>query len=173
MSSDRREERQAALRRRLVVEELDALLVLHPPNIRYLTGFTGSAGLLLVFAERTVLLTDFRYAEQAPQEAGGSAQVVMEPSDVWGRLRKLLDAACGYAAESGAAVIEAYPSPDGRAYRYMGTRELCRAAGFEEVPVPPGRRPVMRRPCGRVPSGLGWKRLSTYWGTVISSGFPQ
>src|SRR5437867_5785936 len=93
MSSDRRQERQAALRRRLVVEELDALLVLHPPNIRYLTGFTGSAGLLLVFAERTVLLTYFRYAEQAPQEAGGSAQVIMEPSDVWGRLRKLLDAA--------------------------------------------------------------------------------
>ena len=93
MSSDRGQERQAALRRRLVVEELDALLVLHPPNIRYLTGFTGSAGLLLVFAERTVLLTDFRYAEQAPQEAGGSAQVIMEPSDVWGRLRKLLDAA--------------------------------------------------------------------------------
>ena len=91
MSSDRREERQAALRLRLVVEELDALLVLHPPNIRYLTGFTGSAGLLLVFAERTVLLTDFRYGEQAPQEAGGSAQVVMEPSDVWGRLRKLLN----------------------------------------------------------------------------------
>ena len=59
---------------------------------------------------------------------------------------ELLDAACGYAAQAGAAVIEAYPSPDGKAYRYMGTRELYRAAGFEEVPVPPERRPVMRRP---------------------------
>ncbi len=58
----------------------------------------------------------------------------------------LLDAACGYAAGSGAAVIEAYPSPDGKAYRYMGTRELYRAAGFEEVPGPPEGRPVMRRP---------------------------
>jgi len=65
-----------------------------------------------------------------------------------GLRRKLLDAACDYAAEAGAEVIEAYPSPDGRAYRYMGTRELYRAAGFEEVPVPPGRRPVMRRPAG-------------------------
>jgi GNAT superfamily N-acetyltransferase len=63
-----------------------------------------------------------------------------------GLTRKLLDAACGYAAEAGAAVIEAYPSPDGKAYRYMGTRELYRAAGFEEVPVPAGGRPVMRRP---------------------------
>ena len=59
---------------------------------------------------------------------------------------ELLAAACGYAAESGAAVIEAYPSPDGKAYRYMGTRELYRAAGFEEVAGPPEGRPVMRRP---------------------------
>ena len=58
----------------------------------------------------------------------------------------LLDAACGYAAEAGAAVIEAYPSPDGKAYRYMGTRELYRAAGFEEVAGPAEGRPVMRRP---------------------------
>jgi GNAT superfamily N-acetyltransferase len=68
---------------------------------------------------------------------------------------ELLDAACGYAAAAGAAVIEAYPSPDGRAYRYMGTRELYRAAGFEEVPVPPNSRPVMRKPveAGTVEAG--------------------
>jgi hypothetical protein len=61
----------------------------------------------------------------------------------------------GCAAAAGAAVIEAYPSPDGRAYRYMGTRELYRAAGFEEVPVPPNSRPVMRKPveAGTVEAG--------------------
>jgi len=59
---------------------------------------------------------------------------------------ELLDAACRYAAQAGAAVAEAYPSPDGRSYRYMGTRDLFRAAGFEDVPVPDGSRPVMRRP---------------------------
>jgi GNAT superfamily N-acetyltransferase len=59
---------------------------------------------------------------------------------------ELLDAACGYAAEAGAAVVEAYPSPDGKAYRYMGTRELYSAVGFEEVAGPPEGRPVMRRP---------------------------
>jgi GNAT superfamily N-acetyltransferase len=63
-----------------------------------------------------------------------------------GLRRELLNAACGYAAEAGAAVIEAYPSPDGKAYRYMGTRELYRAAGFAEVAGPPEGRPVMRRP---------------------------
>src|ERR1041385_4249591 len=92
VSGDRREERQAALRRELAAQELGALLVLHPANIRYLTGFTGSAGLLLVGADRTVLLTDFRYAEQAPQEAGGTAQVGVDPSDISGRPPKLLDA---------------------------------------------------------------------------------
>ena len=63
-----------------------------------------------------------------------------------GLTRKLLDAACGYAAQADAAVIEAYPSPDGKSYRYMGTRDLYRSAGFEEVAGPPGGRSVMRRP---------------------------
>jgi GNAT superfamily N-acetyltransferase len=62
---------------------------------------------------------------------------------------RLLDAACGYAAEAGAAVIEAYPSPNGKSYRYMGTRELYRQAGFEEVPGPDGRRPVLRKNLAR------------------------
>jgi len=60
--------------------------------------------------------------------------------------RPLLDAACSYAAASGAAVVEAYPWPGGASYRYMGTRELYLGAGFSDVRVPPGQRPVMRRP---------------------------
>ncbi len=42
-------------------------------------------------------------------------------------------------------MIEAYPSPDGKGYRYMGTRELYRAVGFEQAPGPEGSRPVMRK----------------------------
>jgi GNAT superfamily N-acetyltransferase len=57
----------------------------------------------------------------------------------------LLEAACGYAAWSGALIAEAYPWPGGASYRYMGTRELYLAAGFHDLPVPPGYRPVMRR----------------------------
>jgi Xaa-Pro aminopeptidase len=56
-----------------------ALLVTHLTNIRYLTGFTGSAALLLVpNAGEAVLVTDGRYAEQAAAEverAGAPAQV--------------------------------------------------------------------------------------------------
>ena len=46
----------------------DALLVTHLPNIRYLCGFTGSAGILLVEHSRATLFTDSRYTLQARQE---------------------------------------------------------------------------------------------------------
>jgi Xaa-Pro aminopeptidase len=72
---DARPDRQAAVRRRLEELGLDGLLVSSHPNIRYLSGFTGSAGLLLVFPDRTHLLTDFRYREQAPEETRGAAEV--------------------------------------------------------------------------------------------------
>ena len=67
-------------------EGLDALLVTHLPNVRYLTGFTGSAALLVVHAEATVLVTDFRYAVQAPAEAGQAAVVEVDQKSVWERL---------------------------------------------------------------------------------------
>jgi Xaa-Pro aminopeptidase len=89
---DRRAERQTALRVALDDEGLDALLVTHLPNIRYLTGFSGSAALLLVRSDGTVLITDFRYAVQAPQEAGGAARVEIDQKSVWDRLGKVLAA---------------------------------------------------------------------------------
>jgi Xaa-Pro aminopeptidase len=88
---DRRLERQAALRRALDREGLDGLLVTHLPNIRYLTGFTGSAGLLLVQREGSILISDFRYAAQAPAEAGTAAAVEIDQHSVWERLGHILD----------------------------------------------------------------------------------
>jgi Xaa-Pro aminopeptidase len=46
----------------------DALLVSHLPNIQYLCGFSGSAGLLLVEPARSTLFTDGRYTAQARGE---------------------------------------------------------------------------------------------------------
>ncbi|HEX7024854.1 MAG TPA: Xaa-Pro peptidase family protein, partial [Gemmatimonadales bacterium] len=90
MKSDRRPDRQAAVRRRQEALGLDALLVSSPPNLRYLTGFTGSAGLLLLTRDRTVLITDFRYAGQAPEETRGAAEVITEGKDLWDRMRRVL-----------------------------------------------------------------------------------
>ena len=57
---------------------VDGLLVTSLTNIRYLTGFTGSAGLLFVFPEDAVLVTDGRYERQAADqiEAAGAAVTV-------------------------------------------------------------------------------------------------
>ena len=87
MTVDRREERQEGVRKRLAQHGVDALLVTHLPNIRYLTGFSGSAALLVVAKNETILVTDFRYAVQAPREVGGSASVVVEQASVWSRLK--------------------------------------------------------------------------------------
>ena len=46
----------------------DALLVTNLTNVRYLTGFTGSAGVLLVRADDAVLFTDGRYATQSSEQ---------------------------------------------------------------------------------------------------------
>jgi Xaa-Pro aminopeptidase len=43
-------------------ESIDALVVTHLPNLRYLTGFAGSAGLVVVTTSRCFLVADFRYA---------------------------------------------------------------------------------------------------------------
>ena len=86
VTTDRFGQRQAALRARLRDESLDALLVTHLPNIRYLTGFSGSAALLLLAMERAVVITDFRYAVQAPREVGSAAEVLVDPVSVWSRL---------------------------------------------------------------------------------------
>src|SRR3977135_4556560 len=80
---DRRLERQAALRATVKAEGLDRLLVTHLSNIRYLTGFTGSAALLLVRDDATILISDFRYAAQAPAEVGAAAVVEIDQRSVW------------------------------------------------------------------------------------------
>jgi len=51
---------------------IDAILVSHLPNIRYLCDFSGSAGLLLVEASTSTLFTDSRYTLQAGQEVRGA-----------------------------------------------------------------------------------------------------
>jgi Xaa-Pro aminopeptidase len=50
---------------------VDALLVTAPANLRYLTGFTGSAGYAVVAAGLRRFVTDFRYVEQAAAEVPG------------------------------------------------------------------------------------------------------
>ncbi len=69
-------ERWRRLEERLAKLELDALLVSHAANVRYLSGFTGSSALLLhPRAAAPVLVTDFRYEEQAAAEVRAPTRV--------------------------------------------------------------------------------------------------
>jgi Xaa-Pro aminopeptidase len=49
----------------------DALLVMHLPDVRYLSGFTGSSGAVALMQGGAALFTDGRYTEQAKAEAAG------------------------------------------------------------------------------------------------------
>ncbi|MDP4095381.1 Xaa-Pro peptidase family protein [Paenibacillus sp. P96] len=48
---------------------IDAMLVTQGPNRRYMTGFTGSAGIALITEQEAFLVTDFRYTTQAAEQA--------------------------------------------------------------------------------------------------------
>ncbi|HET9453729.1 MAG TPA: aminopeptidase P family protein [Gemmatimonadaceae bacterium] len=84
--TDRRAARIAALADGLTSAHMDGLLVSSPANVRYLTGFSGSSGLLFVSAREVVLITDFRYQTQAPDEVGDVARVVIETQSLWSGL---------------------------------------------------------------------------------------
>ncbi len=60
--------RAPQVRRLLEESSLEAVLFLHRPNLRYLCGFTGTAGALLISRDETVFLTDSRYTGQAKIE---------------------------------------------------------------------------------------------------------
>ncbi|MDQ3880620.1 MAG: Xaa-Pro peptidase family protein [Chloroflexota bacterium] len=72
--------RVADVRTRLAAIPADAVVITRPANIRYLSGFrlregeekvAGYSGTLVITGERLVIVTDFRYLEQAEAEARG------------------------------------------------------------------------------------------------------
>ena len=63
------ERRVSRLRRFMSEQGLSGIVVNKPENRRYFSGFSGSAGILLITDKTSKLLTDFRYIEQATAEA--------------------------------------------------------------------------------------------------------
>jgi Xaa-Pro aminopeptidase len=64
--------RVSRLRAALKRQRLSAVLVTHLPNVRWLCGFSGSAGSLLVSARDVVFFSDFRYRAQSRREVRGA-----------------------------------------------------------------------------------------------------
>ncbi len=63
--------RLANLKKSLKNRRVDGFLITDINNVRYLTGFSGSSGLLLITEEKSFFVTDFRYKEQSEREVKG------------------------------------------------------------------------------------------------------
>ena len=77
-------------KRTIVSNQLDGILFSSLENIRYLCGFTGSDGALVVTPEESFFLTDSRYWTQAEEEVKGS-RIVHYKKKLDGILSLLLD----------------------------------------------------------------------------------
>ncbi|HHX87641.1 MAG TPA: aminopeptidase P family protein [Firmicutes bacterium] len=84
-------QRLQKLREQLQHKELPALLITHPANRRYVSGFDGSSGVLLVTASQSYLITDSRYLEQARDQAPQFTVVSWEQENLARCLSSLLD----------------------------------------------------------------------------------
>jgi len=64
-------QKKIVLRKRLSELDVDGILITDNSNLRYLTGFTGSSGFLILTKKHSIFVTDFRYQEQAKREVSG------------------------------------------------------------------------------------------------------
>ncbi len=80
MSVTRYALRLTKLKESLKKKEIDGFLVIDINNIRYLTYFSGSSGVLLITERENIFITDFRYKEQAEIEIKGW-NIIMEKGD--------------------------------------------------------------------------------------------
>jgi len=86
----RHQARRATVLSAIADRDLGTLLVTKGTHIRYLTGFTGTAGVLLL-APEPLLVVDFRYREQARSEASDlTVDGDVTPPRLWVRVLELL-----------------------------------------------------------------------------------
>src|SRR5437879_13246658 len=90
------------LQQELSRHRLDSFLVTHAPNIRYLCGFTGSAGVLLVNERGSVFFTDGRYISQAREEVDGPKLAIGRKAPLLAAASRLVTRRKELAAAAGA-----------------------------------------------------------------------
>jgi Xaa-Pro aminopeptidase len=71
MSGRQMSGRVEAIREKLKTEGGDAFICYSHPNYRYLSGFTGSLGIVIVTLTEAVIISDFRYRTQIEEEVSG------------------------------------------------------------------------------------------------------
>ena len=81
--------RRKALLAQVAGRKLDCLVVTHPANWYYVTGFTGESGALIVSRDGATLLTDGRFTVQAKEETHG-VRIVLQQGSLYPALGELL-----------------------------------------------------------------------------------
>src|SRR5688572_14018243 len=85
--------------RLLAEESLDALLVTFPPNVTYLTGFTGDTSAVVLTPSRAILVSDRRYVGQIADECPELETFIRPP------VQKLHEAQAEVLANLGARAV--------------------------------------------------------------------
>ena len=99
-------DRLAAARTYLQALGVDALLVQKTDNRRYFSGFSGSAGCLVIRRNDAFLVTDGRYTAQAAKECPSSIQVVLHTGPLWRTVGECLEDCRLVGAEKNALTYE-------------------------------------------------------------------
>lgn len=82
--------RVKAIQTELKKQELDALLVTSPFNLRYVSNFTGSTGLGVITHDKAYFVTDFRYTEQAAEQAEGY-EIIQNTGPIFDEVKALVE----------------------------------------------------------------------------------
>jgi Xaa-Pro aminopeptidase len=83
--------RLQTLRSQLKTFECDALVITHLTNVRYLCGYTGTSGLVLVLPDAIYFVTDFRYRTQAQEQVGAHAKIAIAGKGLWKEAARIID----------------------------------------------------------------------------------
>ena len=123
------------LRHRMNKENLDGFIVNDLNQVRYLTGYTGSNGLLVVGPREATFLTDFRYTEQAKKQVKGARVTIAERGDL-------------------VACLEQYPKLNKRNLRYGFSAQALSVAAREQLKI--SLSEALMVPADGLVAQLGW-----------------
>ncbi len=146
--------RQKKFQQTLGGQNLDGFVVTHPPNLRYLCGYTGSNGLLLFLKGRGIFFTDGRYTQQACEEVRGVRMVISKGpllQDAAKIVGKLTSAAIGFEAD----------------YTTVASAEIMRMLVHRRIHWEPASGLIMRQRMIKDPEELSTIRAAVQMGAAV------
>ena len=72
-----------------MAEDLDGFFVTNLKNVYYLSGFTGSAGALVVTRDKQYFITDFRYQSQAHEQVTGF-EIIIHQQGIFAEVARII-----------------------------------------------------------------------------------